>query len=458
MCNQIATPRGQLPDPRQACGAEELAFAKLFSVRFFSRFGAPAANARRRCAIGRWCAYAAAWGLSLAPCGAALGDTLSSESSIGLQSAYNSNPFLEPSGALNARGAESVAVLANLPATYTSDTQSLDLVPRVRFAKTRGVEALLSDYQYLDALWHLSSERNTFSASADWHRDSTFYNAFENAALFGRSLRRLEEIANLDWKRDLSERSDLHASVSWDKVAYSQSAATGLQNFSYSQGTVQYERILSARLLWTNTVGIGRYQVPGGSDRNDNRFAQSALKAALSEQWAMTAQAGYSYLTAHEQGYICCEILLGPNGLYLQPVLVAQSASRGAANYALSFERKGERWVVDLAASRALQPSGLGALLTQDDVSLTASIPWTERWTLTAKLHGAQLTESIHQLALIHERFADFDLGANWLWTEHWSINLQGSYNLQHLTTGAPTGSGVGVNLTLFRQFGRIAL
>jgi len=66
-----------------------------------------------------WRAYAAGSGLSLALCGAALGDTLSSESSVGLSSGYNSNPFLEPSGA---KAAESLAVLANLPATYTSNT------------------------------------------------------------------------------------------------------------------------------------------------------------------------------------------------------------------------------------------------------------------------------------------------------------------------------------------------
>jgi hypothetical protein len=432
-----------------------LAVKKLSFVRVSSRSGAPADHVWQRCAIVRSCAYPAVCGVSLALCGAALGDTLSSESSIGLQSAYNSNPFMAPAGA---RGAESIAVLANLPATYTSDFQSFDLVPRVRFAETRGVEALLSNYQYLDALWHLTSERNTFSASADWHHDSTFYNAFENAVLLGRSLRRREEIANLDWKRALSERSDLHVSVSWDKVDYSQSAATGLQNYSYGQGMVQYDHELSERWLWTSSVGFAHFELPDGSERSDNRFAQTALKVALSEKWSLTAQVGYAYLTAHEQGSICCEILVGPNGFYLQPILVAQSASRGAGSYALSFERKGERWVVDLAASRAIQPSGLGALLTQDDASLTASIPWTERWTLTAKLHGAQLSEPISQFAAIHERFADFDLGANWLWTEHWSLNLQGSYNLQRVTAGARTASGVAVNLTLSRQFGRVRL
>ena len=96
--------------------------------------------------------------------------------------------------------------------------------------------------------------------------------------------------------------------------------------------------------------------------------------------------------------------------------------------------------------------------MTVDDVALTASIPWTERWILTARLHGTQLSNSIINPGVIHQRYSDFDLGANWRWTEHWTVNLQGAYNLQHITAGAPTASGVAVNLTLFRQFGRVRL
>src|SRR5450755_4725663 len=209
-------------------------------------------------------AYAAAVGLSLALGGTALGDTLSSESSVGVSSGYNSNPFLEPSGA---HAAESLAVLANLPATYTSDTQSLDLVPRLRFAETHGDEALLSNYQYLDGTWRVNGPLNTFTASADWHHDSTFYNAFENAALLGLDLRRQEDIANLDWRRDLTERSDVHLLGSWDKVNYSQSVATGVQNFSYSQALVEFDHALNERWQWTTSVGVGRYELVGLSYR-----------------------------------------------------------------------------------------------------------------------------------------------------------------------------------------------
>jgi hypothetical protein len=221
---------------------------------------------------------------------------------------------------------------------------------------------------------------------------------------------------------------------------------------------VQYDRALSERWQWTSAVGFGRFEQVNHSYRSDNRFVQTSLIRALSERWSMTAQVGYSYLTAHEQGYICCEIVAVPGGLALQYIPLNQSASRGSASYVLSLERKGERWVIDLAASRAILPSGLGALVTQDDVSLKASIPWTERWTLAATLHGAQLTDSLKQLNLGERRYANFDFSANWLWTEHWTLQFQTSYVLQRVVSGLPTSSGATVYVNLMRQFGHIRL
>lgn len=406
-------------------------------------------------AFCRWCAHAAVCGVWLLPLGTALGDTLSSESSVGLSSAYASNPFMVPSGA---HAAESVALLANLPATYTSDSQSFDLVPRLRFAETHGDEALLSNYQYLDSVWRINNALNRFTVSADWHYDSTLYNPFENTAALGRSLRRQEDFANLDWQRDLTERSDLHFSGSWDKVNYSQSEDTGLNSYSYGQAVLQFDHKLNERWQWTSSIGVGRYELIGQSYRSDNRFVQTALIRQLSERWSMTAQVGYSYLSSSGQGYTCCEILLGPNGYYLQPIPYSQSASHGSGNYVLSFERKSERLVLDLAASRAIQPSGLGALLTQDDVSLKASIPWTERWTLAGTLHGSRLTEPLQQFDLGTRRYADLDLSANWLWTEHWTLQLQGSYLWQRQISGGPSVSGTAIYLNLLRPFGRIRL
>ena len=73
-------------------------------------------------------------------------------------------------------------------------------------------------------------------------------------------------------------------------------------------------------------------------------------------------------------------------------------------------------------------------------------------------LHAAQLTDSLRQLNLGQRRYEDFDFSANWLWTEHWTLQLQTSYVLQRLASELPNSSGVTVNLNLMRQFGHIRL
>jgi hypothetical protein len=395
------------------------------------------------------------WSLLL-PLGCALGATLSSESSVGIAADYNSNPALLATGA---SAAESVAVVATLPATYSSDSESFDLVPQLRLAETHGDAQLLTDYQYLDADWHLASERNSFSASAGWHRDSTFYNVYENTALHGRTLPRLEDSASLAWQRELSESSNLQLQAAWNQVDFSARSSFRLDNESYEQASIQYFRALSEHWSSTSSIGWGLYRLRNLGSRDENRFLQSSLAWALAERWSLTAGVGYSLIDSSALGYLCCEIVETRGGLSLEYIPLEQRTSGGTLNYSVSVERRSERLVWDLVASRSIQPSSLGALLTQDNVSLRASLPWSERLTLGATLHGSRLGEPLQTGSnLSNGHYYDFDLYANWLCTEHWTAALQGSYNLGRANVQAPQGAGVSVALTLTRQFGRLRL
>jgi hypothetical protein len=383
-------------------------------------------------------------------------DTLSSESSVGVSGEYASNPYLLRD---HVQAAESIAVIANVPATYTSDTQIINLIPRVRFAETHGPVALLSDYQYLDGDYLWTGERNTFNATAQLHHDSTLYNEFENAALNGASLRRLEDAATVSYRRELDERSSLQLNGSWDQVRYNKNFPASVIDYSYLQGGLQYDRKLSEHWLWSNSLGYGLYRLPDGAYTSEQRFAQSTFKGTLTERWSMTVGAGYSYLTNHTHGYIYEAVEIAP-GFFVCCALVpvAESASHGAPNYALSFERRNARLVLDLTASRAVQPTGFGALLTQDDISLGASYPSTERLTVGATAHWSRLIDPLHQLDLSGRHYYQFVANANWQWTEHWTLQLQASYLQQYLSSQAPGTWGVIVYVNLLRQFGRVRL
>ena len=382
--------------------------------------------------------------------------TVGSESSIGIESAYNSNPLLLP--AADARSAESVAILANLPATYTGGASTLELRPRLRLAATHGAQALLSDYHYFDGLWKLTGERNVLAVNADWHRESTLYNKFENSALSGRNVRRTEAIGSADWRRLISERSDTQLRASFDQVRFGQNAANLLYSYDYGQAAAQYDRTLSERLQMTLTAGISRYKLRDYSYQSDNRFVQLGVARALSEHWLLSAQAGYSRLDGRDT-VTRYQIVVGPNGnLQVVPVTTVRRSTARTGNYALSLERRAERLTLSLVASRDVTPSGLGALVTQNDLSIGGNFNLTERLSLGATLHGSRLSDALGQLQLADRRFYDADVNASWQWTEHWILQFQAAINRQRLAASIPIQSGNALNLTVSRQFGRVRL
>lgn len=383
--------------------------------------------------------------------------SVGSESSLGLATEYSSNPYFLTSGR---EAAESTALLANLPVTYTGDQQSFEVIPRLRWAKTWGAVALLSDYLDFDGDWKYTGDRNTFAASGSWHHESTVYNQFEDAALDGRSVHRQEDTATLSWHRRLSDLSDVGLVGSFDRVDYDELAGLPLVNFDYAQASAQYDRQLSERWQGTIAVGDGHYTTLGSDYHSDNRFAQVGLTRALSERWSFSAQVAYSRLTTRSN-VVEQFIVFNPSvGLELVRENLRLSSSGTTPGYNFTLERRYERATVDLAASRVIQPSGFGALLTQDDLSVKGSYDWTERWNLGAVVHMSYLNDTLHQLSLGDRRYYDLDLSATYRLTEAWLLQMQASEVRQRFAAGGRTLSpdNTIVSLTLTRQLGRMRL
>jgi hypothetical protein len=242
-------------------------------------------------------------------------------------------------------------------------------------------------------------------------------------------------------------------------MAYSQSFGTSVSNFTYAQAAVQYVQVLSERMQWTSSVGYGHYQLTNGTFLSDQRFAQTSLQRDLSERWSLQAQLGYAYVTAHGTSYTCCELALNSDGqLYLAPIPVKLYAGRGAPNFTLGVQEKGERLQLGFSASRVIQPSGLGGLLTQDSVGINASLAETARLTLTGGIGWARISDLVGRLQLENQQYYNADVAASWLWTEKWTVELRGNYTQQYTAPRLPASHGVTLYLNLLRQFGRLPL
>jgi hypothetical protein len=380
---------------------------------------------------------------------------IGSEPSLGVSAGYQSNPLLLGS-ALGS--SESLALLLNLPVAYTGKRVEFSLQPRFRSGTTHGAVAPLSDYQYVDSVWDYKGELNELSASAAWHRDSTLYNQFEQSALGGNTLHRQEETGTLNWRHQLSERSDFELVASGDRVRYAATVNTTLNSFNYDQGGAKYTHDLSER--WQVTIEGGRtgFELRDQSYRTDADYAQVGLSRNLSERWSLLASAGTSHLKfrATVERYFLEQDAQGVLHLVLRRVNFYSRASTG--NYSLAAQRQFQRWKLELSAARALQPSGFGALATQDDVTVRASGGGTERLTLAAAIHGSRLSDSSGRLDLGNRRYYDLSFNADWRWTEHWTLQSQIALYLQRPSPAEATRSNTAIFLTLSRVFGRISL
>jgi hypothetical protein len=276
---------------------------------------------------------------------------------------------------------------------------------------------------------------------ASWHRDSTLNNQLENTSLLSASLRRQEQSAQANWKFLLTERNQLSVSTSWDQVAYTPSYQQGLVNYSYPQASLQFARDMSERLQWNLGAGTARYQLSNQTYRTDSPFFNPGLVAQLSEAWTVTGSIGASRQEPRYQ--------FGP--------YVFRRPPHTATTFSLAFDRRDATRALSLSYSRSLQPSGYGALVTQDVLSLSRHFTWTERWSGTASLSGTRQVDWQGRLAYGDRKFLAADLAASWLWTELWTISLEAAYNQQRLYP-LPQASATAGFLTFTRRFGRKTL
>ena len=172
----------------------------------------------------------------------------------------------------------------------------------------------------------------------------------------------------------------------------------------------------------------------------------------------MSASAGVSRLKSRQR---LTALFLEPDAHgVLRPVLSSVYRYSGAntSSYSLSLQRQFERWRLDATGSRALQPSGFGALATQDDLTFRAIVSWTERLNLSAAVHESRLSDSTKRLNLSGRRYYDLNLGADWRWTQLWQVQLQTSAALERPTPNASTRTNIAVFLSMSRQLGRTNL
>jgi hypothetical protein len=359
---------------------------------------------------------------------------LSTQPLIGVAAEYASNPELF---ATNTRSETHAALLVDLPVNYDLDTVHFAVIPRVRYGGATGYSAITSNYYHLDASAQFTNELGSLTCTGALYRDSSLLYAGELANGIG--VRRDTSTEDVNWQRSLTERAQLQLDLNSARTLYAQNTgSTNLIDYRYYSVSPAFAYSVSERDT-LRVLGTGsRYNSLNNLTSSDSVNLQLGFDRRLSELWSLSTAAGYSKST-DQYHYFFGNI---------------DSTQKGAL-YSVNLVRQGEMLGVTATASRALTPTGFAFLSRQDNVKALVNYNPSERWTFSAGLTWANISDPLITGGSSQRRFYSGDLSTIWHWTEQWMLTLHVTKIGQKIAQPSINATSNGASLEISRQFYR---
>jgi len=365
---------------------------------------------------------------------------------IGVIGDYNTNAAL-----INAPDTAEghAALLLDAPTAYTADAFNFTVLPSFRISNAQGYSTVDSDYSHLKTKAEWDSERTTFTALAGAARDSSlYYNYTLNGAA---GVEHTTVYGDVDWARFLSERLELNADLSAQRVKYGTAVGVStLTDYKYTSLAPTLSWTESERDKVTASLNFGLYNSIPGTTQSKSASLQFGYTHQLQELWSWSATGGYSRAVNR----IDYEIPFGP---FLIPERL-ESTQNGTV-FSGTITRQTARLTLSATASRNLVPTGLAYLSNQDSVALNASFALSPRWSLSGGLSETKIQNPTVQqgVAAYSARVNLLTLQTVWQWTEHWTVTGSAGHVLDDVTSSNIKVSNNSVSVQISRQFDRIA-
>src|SRR5580658_157944 len=359
---------------------------------------------------------------------------------LGLAADFSTNP-----GLLDAphNSETHAALLIDAPTTYVADAMKFTIDPSFRISNSAGYSSLASDYEHLTAAGEIDSERNTVVLTGEVARDSSLYYDYAFNGSLG--VRRDTNLADLNWTRLLTERTNFNLEVDSNRVLYQEAVGINtLTDYRYTTAIPSLNWKLNERTTLTLTGDAGLYDAINGQTKSVNSNLQAGFIRQFNPLWTLTANAGYSRESNTVDEYF---------GPYLLGTF--KSTDTGSI-FNVNLTRQGALLAVTASAARSLVPSGFAFLSRQDSYQLSFDYPYNERWTFDGHVRRLTSTEPEVLGPVLNQTYLDVGLSAVWLFTEHWTLTMRASHVTA--TYGPPTVDvgATGVTLLLSRKFNHI--
>jgi hypothetical protein len=366
---------------------------------------------------------------------------------LGVSTAYNSNPLLEPDGA---QAETRVAALVDVPLRYDTDQWDFMVRPNGRFTDQAGYSALGSNFEHLDSSAQYLDEVDSASLQSEVARDSSLY--YLGGLVNRIGVPRDTASISADWTRLTTERSQIQFDAGWSRVRYVEPPDfNDLVDYRYLSAGPTFSYSLSERntLKLLGTYGV--YESLNGQTKSTSESAQLGFVRQLSEIWLLSTSAGYSRSMNRENTFIDYFGFLFP---------VTQRSTQDGTVYAATVTRQGERLNFTGGITRALQPTGFAFLSNQTSYNITSSYVRSERWDFGLSASWLKATNppvNSGQAQLNSEestfRYLNAQLAVHWHWTPRWVVSVTLNRISQQYGSPTVTGNSSGISIDLSRQF-----
>jgi hypothetical protein len=162
---------------------------------------------------------------------------------------------------------------------------------------------------------------------------------------------------------------------------------------------------------------------------------QLQWKGALGAHWSVVAGAGASQLRTRLQ-------LRG----------FSRKRSFTGTNFIASAQWQGERNRFAFNASRSLQPTGFGAMLTSEEAGVSASHDLSETLSVSVAAKYSRQFDELRSVRYGDHRYGRLELAAYWQYSELTIYSLQLVYLRQRYDPTVPIVYGTSAYLTVTRS------
>ncbi len=343
---------------------------------------------------------------------------------VGVSADYNSNPALLTD--VSSTAETHAALIVDGPTSYVGDGFRVSLTPSVRQSDSQGYSSLDSNYQHLTANGEFDTERSILKATFGIAQDSSLLHDYLLSGSAG--VKRDSLLTDLDWDRQMSERLEVNTDLNYSRVRYAtDSSLNPLVDYKYLNLTPNLSWAQSERGNLTFTASGGRYDSLNGLTTSKSLNAQVGFTQKLSEVWSTMASGGLSRAyNSVETGY-CAPYVNQFGQIACTLVQATEKSQQSGTVFSVNLTRTTARWSWITTASRQLTPTGFAFLSRQDSYESKATYKRSERWTFSGDLHRVTY-ESPGVVGGSNALKATYlTLGANWLWTEHWTLSITAS-------------------------------